>query len=259
MVKAVFFDVDGTLVSFNTHSIPPSALDALSTLKNNGIKVFVATGRAFVQLEILSDLPFDGYITANGAYCTNSQYELIHKSIIPIEDIEALIRYQEEKGQFPVSFMTPKGMTINYIDEKVMELSRIVDVPPPPVKSLREAANSEVLQMDLYTDKEKEREVMRKVLVHCQATRWNPCFADVNLRGCSKQAGIDHFFQHFDFKLDETMAFGDGGNDIAMLRHVAIGVAMGNASDEVKRTADFVTDTVDDNGIWNALKHFRII
>ena len=259
MIKAIFFDIDGTLLSFNTHTVPPSTIAAFSALKRCGVKVFIATGRALNQIDGLGDLSFDGYITMNGAYCVDARHELIHKSIIPLDDIEALIRYQEEKEQFPVAFMTSKEMTVNYIDEKVVGLSELVNIPLPLVKSIREAARNEVLQMDIYIDKEKEREIMRKALVHCQASRWNPIFADVNLRGCSKQSGIDHILEYYGLKLDETMGFGDGGNDIPMLRHVAIGVAMGNASDEVKRTANYVTDSVDDDGIWNALKHFKII
>ena len=59
--------------------------------------------------------------------------------------------------------------------------------------------------------------------------------------------------------MEETIAFGDGGNDITMIEHAAIGVAMGNANKEVKEIADYITDDVDNNGIYNALKHFNII
>ncbi len=259
MVKAIFFDIDGTLVSFNTHTVPQSTIDALAEVKSRGIKVFIATGRALKQIDTLGDLTFDGYITMNGAYCVNARHEVIYKGIIPYEDIEALIRYQEEKEQFPCAFMTAEEITVNYVDEKVVALSELVDLPLPLVRSLREVAHSEVIQMDIYVDKNKEREIMRKILVHCQASRWNPIFADINLRGCSKQSGIDHVLEYYGLRLDETMAFGDGGNDIPMLRHVTTSIAMGNASDEVKRTAGYVTDTVDDNGIWNALKHFKVI
>ena len=260
MIKAVFFDIDGTLLSFNTHRIPQSTIDAFSELRSRGIKTFVATGRAPYHINNLEDLSFDGYITTNGSYCMNADHDVIHMSTIPSGDIEALIRYQEEGNeQFPVSFMTTEKMLINYIDEKVIALSELVGVSPPPLGSLHEAARSEVLQLDVYIDKEKERKIMREVFVNCQASRWNPIFTDINLRGCSKQSGIDHMLEHYGIRLDETMCFGDGGNDIPMLRHVAIGVAMGNAADEVKRTANYVTDTVDDNGIWNTLKHFKII
>ena len=55
------------------------------------------------------------------------------------------------------------------------------------------------------------------------------------------------------------MAFGDGENDISMLEFAGIGVAMGNAGDEVKAIADYVTDSVDDDGIEKALVHFGLI
>ncbi|KAA6336544.1 putative bifunctional phosphatase/peptidyl-prolyl cis-trans isomerase, partial [termite gut metagenome] len=65
--------------------------------------------------------------------------------------------------------------------------------------------------------------------------------------------------KYFGFDLEETMSFGDGGNDINMLRHVAIGVAMGNASERVKQAAGYVTTSVDNDVVMNALKHFNII
>ena len=91
------------------------------------------------------------------------------------------------------------------------------------------------------------------------ASRWSPLFADVNPQGQSKQVGIDVFCDYFGIDRANTMAFGDGGNDITMLKHVGIGVAMGNANPEVKEIADYITDDVDSDGIWNALKHFGIL
>ena len=113
--------------------------------------------------------------------------------------------------------------------------------------------------MNIFVDEEKEKSIMQEVLVHCRSSRWNPVFADVNVYGCNKQSGIDHVLEHCGIALSETMAFGDGGNDIPMLRHVALGIAMGNASDEVKRAAKYTTDTADECGIWNALKRFGVI
>ena len=77
--------------------------------------------------------------------------------------------------------------------------------------------------------------------------------------GISKRVGIDKMLEHFQIGLDECMAFGDGGNDIQMLSHVEIGIAMGNASDEVKKYADYITDSVDEDGVFKALKHFNVI
>ena len=89
--------------------------------------------------------------------------------------------------------------------------------------------------------------------------RWHPAFVDVTAKGNTKQRGIDEIIRHFGIRLEETMAFGDGGNDISMLRHAGIGVAMGNAKDNVKAIADYITDSVQKDGIVSALKHFEII
>ena len=90
-------------------------------------------------------------------------------------------------------------------------------------------------------------------------TRWHPLFADVNVAGTSKATGLSLFADYYRVKVSEIMACGDGGNDIPMLKAAGIGVAMGNASEKVQSVADFVTDTVDNNGLYKVLKHFGVI
>ena len=68
-IKAVFFDIDGTLVSFRTHDVPASAREAIARLRSRGIKVFIATGRLLRHTNVVRDIEFDGYITVNGSYC----------------------------------------------------------------------------------------------------------------------------------------------------------------------------------------------
>ena len=70
---------------------------------------------------------------------------------------------------------------------------------------------------------------------------------------------LDQFLKYYDIDLSETMAFGDGGNDIPMLKHVAISIAMGNANDDVKEIANYVTNDVEHDGIIHALKHFNLL
>ena len=90
-------------------------------------------------------------------------------------------------------------------------------------------------------------------------SRWNPYFTDVNVAGVNKAVGINKFAAYYGFEMAQTIAFGDGGNDIPMLRAVGTGIAMGGASETVKAAADYITGTVDENGIQNALIHFGII
>ena len=92
MIKAVFFDIDGTLVSFKTHEVPASTVKALAALREKGVKVFIATGRQKGSINNLGSLQFDGYVTLNGGVCLAGE-EVIYKRSIPQEDIQALIRW----------------------------------------------------------------------------------------------------------------------------------------------------------------------
>ena len=109
-----------------------------------------------------------------------------------------------------------------------------------PTVSFEEASNKEVIQMTPFITEEEEKEVLPSIPT-CEIGRWYPAFADVTAKGDTKQKGIDEIIWHFGIKLEETMSFGDGGNDISMLRHAAIGVAMGQAKEDVKAAADYVT------------------
>ena len=211
MVKAIFFDIDGTLVSFKTHRLPESTVWALDRLREKGVRLFIASGRQYQSINNLGTQTFDGYVTLNGGYCLAGKSEVIYRHSIP-----------------------------------------------PPLRPLRRNGGKAVYQLIAFFSPGQEKRIM-SVLPHCEATRWNPLFADVIPAGSSKAVGIDKMLAYFGISLADTMAFGDGGNDVSMLRHVGIGVAMGNAGDEARRAADYVTTSVDEDGILNALRHFGVI
>ena len=79
------------------------------------------------------------------------------------------------------------------------------------------------------------------------------------IRDRDKSVGIDKVLAYEGLSLDDAMAFGDGGNDVTMLSHVPYGIAMGNACDELKRVSAYVTDSVDEDGVEKALRHFGLI
>lgn len=258
MIKAVFFDIDGTLVSFKTHAIPQSTLDALALLREKGIKVFIATGRHFCSINNLGNQIFDGYVTINGGCVLVGTDQVIYKQGIPSEDIQALFNYWEKEGEFPCAFVLEHKIWMNYTDKAVDEIFCMLNFPAPPICPLEQIKGQAVSQIIAFFTEEKEKHIM-EILPHCESTRWNPLFTDLVPLGISKRVGIDKMLEYFRINLDECMAFGDGGNDIQMLSHAGIGIAMGNASDEVKKVADFVTDSVDEDGVYKALKHFKVI
>lgn len=256
-IKAVFFDIDGTLVSFNTHKVAQSSIDAIEKLRKKGIKVFVATGRHKSVINNLGDLEFDGYVTINGSYCIVGE-KVIYKHPIPKKDIETALWYLKNKENFPVMFIHEAESYINFFNDQTYKVLKLLNFPQPPVRPIEEVSESGLFQLIAFFGLEKEKQVM-PYLPDCESTRWNDLFTDITPKGSGKHVGIDKVLEYLNISIDEAMAFGDGGNDISMLEHVGLSVAMENASDEVKSKADYVTTSVDDDGVANALKHFGLL
>ncbi|WP_312822816.1 Cof-type HAD-IIB family hydrolase [Epilithonimonas sp.] len=257
-IKAVFFDIDGTLFSLKNKTIPESTKKAINSLRQQGIKVIVATGRSINDLSHVKDIQFDGFMTFNGGYCMTVDGHLMFKQALHHEDIQSLITYSASSG-VSFSLMYEDKVQISHASPKVKELYNHVNIPVPP---LYEEANSDihnVLQVNVFIEPEDEISFMQNIMPNSLSSRWTPLFADVNPAGISKKRGVELFCEHFKINVSETMAFGDGGNDISMLKYVKIGIAMGNANDNVKESADYVTFDVDQDGIQSALKHFGLL
>jgi Cof subfamily protein (haloacid dehalogenase superfamily) len=257
MIKAIFLDIDGTMVSFQTHRMPEDTKQALREAKRKGVRIFVATGRHRTDITDPGDLEFDGYITLNGAYCFIGK-RVIFKRPVPSEDLSAFIRYGAEVEPVPCFFVEADRVSANMVNEYVTQMMQLVHFDPRPIVPAHEFLNSEVFQLTAFFPLEREPEIMRR-LPGCTATRWYPTFTDIVVRGVDKSVGLEKIGESFGIGPHEMIAFGDGGNDISMLQYAGLGVAMGNAGEEVKRAADYVTTSVDDDGIGNALRHFGVL
>lgn len=256
MIKAAFFDIDGTLVSFKTHRIPSSAIDALSQLHRKGILLFIASGRHKLSMNNLGNLSFDGYVTLNGGLClVNNQ--VLYKHPLPAPDMDHFIQFLQETEAFPCVFVQEKELTINYINEAARQTFQLLNFPAPPIRRLQEITGKTFYQLLGFFGQEEENQIM-SLIPGCRATRWTSLFTDIVPEGCSKKTGIIHMLQHFGIRPEEIIAFGDGGNDIEMLEYAGTGVAMGNAADKVKLAADYVTASVDEEGLALALQHFGL-
>lgn len=254
MYDAAFFDFDGTLQSFTTQSVPESALQALTLLRNKGLKVILATGRHKTELKQSNSLfTFDAYITLNGQYCYDSD-GVFRKLCIGKDDVKIAVE-QATKKIYPCFFVEENKKYCNYVDEKVSELHRIVKSPEPDVRDPAQALDADIFQLCAYLPKEKEH-LLLDHLREVEALRWYPSFTDIVPKGGCKKAGIEAVMSRYGLSPTRIMTFGDGENDIDMLEYAQTGVAMGNAQPHVKAAADYVTDDVDSDGILNAVRHF---
>ena len=148
-----------------------------------------------------------------------------------------------------------KELYINYVNEYVKHAQDAIATDLPPIK---EYQGGNIYQVTAFSN-EKESQLIMNRLNNCKLTRWNPYGVDIISNTGGKSIGIKDILSYYNIKQEETMAFGDGENDIDMLRFVQIGVAMQNAEDCVKEAADYITDTSKNDGIYKALKHFNIL
>lgn len=122
--ESFIFDIDGTLVSFETHRIPSSTIEALEAAHAKGLKIFIATGRPKAIINNLSELQdrnlIDGYITMNGAYCFVGE-EVIYKSAIPQEEVKAMAAFCEKKG-VPCIFVEEHNISVCQPNEMVKKI-----------------------------------------------------------------------------------------------------------------------------------------
>lgn len=256
-IKAVFFDIDGTLVSFTTHAVPESARKAIQHLRERGIKVFIATGRLLRHTDVVRDIEVDGYITVNGSYCLTSSGEVIYEQAFPQQTVERIFSFVEQYG-FAMELMTHENIFVEKITPEVQTAIDMVAIVPE-VASLRKiAAEQKVLQVCPYINHELEQKILPQ-LPECVGSRWTELFMDVNMRGIDKSIAARKVMEYYGFTMEESMAFGDGGNDVSLVRDVALGVAMGNACDALKEVADYITTSVDEDGISRALEYFELI
>lgn len=259
--KAIFLDIDGTLVSFKTHTIPASTLEAVKAARRKGIKVYVATGRPLLFIDNLGELEYDGLVTTTGAHCIDREGNSFALRTVDRSDIERLVHHHETCPQeaFPIIFVAQDELFVTGLSPELEDLSRLLNFEIPAVLPMAHALEKDILQIIAFFPPQDEARYMEQLMPGCVAMRWHHTFADIITRGVSKSYGIDRMLEYEGISLNQTIAFGDGGNDIDMLRHVGLGIAMGNASDEVKAAAGFVTRSVDDDGIEYALRTLEFL
>ena len=260
MKKSIFFDIDGTLVSFKTHEIPESTVEAVQLAKKRGHRLFIATGRPKAIMDnigVFDESTFEGYVTMNGGYCYTPD-KVLHKSFIPKEDVKKMAQYCKENNH-AIIFVREHDISVCNPNDLVKSIFYDhLNVAKIPERTFEDAIEGDVYQMSPFITAEQEQEII-DLLPNSEPERWNPAFVDIVSRNNTKESGIEVIRNHFNLALEDTVAIGDGGNDISMIQHANIGIAMGNAANDVKAAADFTTTTVDEDGVWKALKHFNLI
>ena len=263
--QIVFFDIDETLCRKETAYMPDSAVTAIKALRARNIHTAIATGRSPCALPrqiraLFDEQAMDILVAINGQYnCTlrNHKEERLSSHPLSIEDIRAIVAYLCDKG-WVYGFIAATRIAVSRNTTTVAQvLQSVAKYTVHPGLYLEEP----VYQMLLFLDDPACRELQDdgQLPENLEIIRWHRHCIDLFNKNGGKATGIREVCKRLDIPLTRTMAFGDGLNDIDMFRTVATGIAMGDAREELKAIAAHVTDTVENHGIANALKHYRLI
>ena len=255
MIKAAFFDIDGTLLSFKTHAMPASTVRALAALRGRGIKTVIATGRSACELPPELRGGFGGYITINGQLCYDERGTFRDEPIAP-GDVRVIVD-RARAGEFDILVSQRNGTFVSSLSPRVRAVGEKVGLEYVP-GDLDRALTEPVYQFCAFVDPGEEARVLEGTR-GLRTTRWTELFCDLVPKEGGKDLGVRACCERYGIAPEETVAFGDGENDLTMFAAAGTAVAMGNAWDRVKAAADYVTDDVDSDGIWNACRHLGLI
>lgn len=252
--------IDGTIWPASM-IIPESTKEAIRKLKENGCYVFISSGRtrAFIQDPELLSLGFDGILSGCGTSVNFRGEELLYETL-PCELVNDTLKVLKQYDM-PVVL---EGRTYQYVDAEDFQGDPFIDILRRDVgdKLLGITENhmnweiskfSAVIKNDDFTKALEELSPWYDFLVHGKKV------VEGVPKGFSKATGIQVICEKLGLPHENTYAFGDSVNDLDMLKYVAHGIAMGNGMPEAKAVADYVTDDIHADGIYNACKHFGLI
>jgi Cof subfamily protein (haloacid dehalogenase superfamily) len=256
MKKIVFFDIDGTLLDHDKN-MPSSTKQAMNLLKEKGVFVAIATGRApFMFTSLIKDLDIDSFVSFNGQFVV-FENEVIYKNPLNQMHLEDLSKTAHDNGH-PLVYMNEKTMKATIKQHPFVETSISSLMMPPPTEDATFYVDREIYQSLLFCEKEQEQLYFKKY-PQFDFIRWHQYSIDVLPKGGSKAEGIKKMIARLGFEIQDVYAFGDGLNDLEMLKAVGTGVAMGNGVPEAKEVADLITTDVTEDGISNGLKKLNLI
>lgn len=250
-IKIVFFDIDGTLIDMDRKIMSSAVETALIKLKERGVLLAIATGRALSRIPVFETIDFDVFLSFNGSLTTTKDGTTIHKNTIPKRAVYQLVD-NATKIDRPVSIATETEIGANGKDQDLIDYYAISEQGVEVVENFDALLEQDVFQIMLGCYKE-EYDALLENVEGAKINAWWHRAIDVIPSGDGKGDGVRAVLEHFGLTADQSMAFGDGSNDLEMLQAVGIGVAMENATDDVKAVADEICGHVKDDGIYHYL------
>lgn len=266
--KLIFLDVDGTLVDFTMH-MPESAREALSIARKRGHLISLCTGRTVTNVyPWLLDFGFDAIVASAGAYVSAND-KVIYHSVLANDKVQDMVEVLKEHG---ACFML-QGINGRYVDEenakkmreRCMRLGLDIDGALNGLTLVEHPEQMPALESGMYFDADIPVDVMQKEvgnyikITGASFDKDRQMSGEMTKMGVNKATGMQRLMDELKIGREDTIAFGDGPNDVEMLQFAGTGVAMGNAIPAVKQYADMVTDKIDEDGLYHAFERLHLL
>lgn len=271
-IKMLVTDLDGT---FFYNGMPTEAnREAVAKARAQGVKVFACTGRSWAMCSYtMRHIGMDDWaVTGNGASVTQvSTGKTYAPCYVQAKYVEPIVRFIAERGIYKLNtycgdmmYTTPELLPwwLEDADKQNQKLPEEQWTRFAVCRDLDEMIEKsknvcELIRLETGYERTPMPEEIQKyidTLDEFQVTTSFDGHWDINHKDANKVRGMKYLAEKFGFALDEVMAIGDDINDIQMIQAAGIGVAMGNAQEEVKKAAPYITDRCENNGFAKALE-----
>ncbi|MBP3459336.1 MAG: Cof-type HAD-IIB family hydrolase [Lachnospiraceae bacterium] len=260
--KAVFFDIDGTLLVLGK-PVLQSTIDAIRKIRENGHLAFICTGRSRVmvpQTPIL-DIGFDGIVGACGMYGEFQGKEVFRYSLSgkQLEEMISLFR------KYGIMYIL-EGTEYIYYDEETVDdiaddwyLQYVNETIPQRFLPVQKVKTIEACKASIHARTSDPGELYKSLSRNYEVMEHVFGVAEFVPKGFSKAKGISLMCERLGIDVADTIAVGDSINDVDMLKHAGIGICMGNGSEPAKECADYITTDIFEDGIYHAMEHFGLL
>lgn len=258
----VFFDIDGTVVDNDTQIIPESTVEAIRLLRENGHLPVVNTGRPYGHIDPrIRDLDFGGWICACGMELI-LEGQHIYRDVPTAEDCQWVFREAHRCGMMIQAEGDTRLLydpTVTYTGFAAREAERLArkGVCVVPYDAVEDPSFVKFVTHD--TPGCLRQEFLDLMSPKFQAFYHGGSMVEFIKQGNSKALGMERLLKILNIPKEQTFALGDSGNDLPMFAAAGTTICMGNGMDVLKAQADYVTDHILEDGIWNALKHYGLI
>ena len=256
-IKIIFFDIDDTLRNSKTGFIPSTIPTVFQQLREKGILTGIATGRGiFGVVPEIKALKPDFFVTLNGAYIEDKKGNVIYSNKIAKDKVEEYITWTKEVG---IDYGLV-GSHAAKLSRRTEMISQAIDPIYPDLEVNPDFYQKEdIYQMWTFEEQGDDLVLPESLASTLRMVRWHEHSSDVVPISGSKAAGVAKVVDQLGLKPENVMVFGDGLNDLELFDYAGISVAMGVSHDKIKEKADYITKTLEEDGIFDALEGFGMV